>query len=90
MFSKLLLAVVALIRTRGIRLYHYLDDLLLLSRDREQLLIHRSQVISTLLEFAWLLNLEKSHLDPTQSLVFLREHVNAIRSTISLPLEKSQ
>ena len=26
-FSKLLLAVVALIRTRGIRLYHYLDDL---------------------------------------------------------------
>lgn len=60
-FSKVLLAVVALLRVKGVRLHHYLDDLLLLAQDKGQLLKHRSLVISTLQEFGWLLNLEKSH-----------------------------
>lgn len=61
-FSKVLLAVVALIKMKGICLHHYLKDLLLLAQDREQLLHHRDLVISRLLEFGWLLNLKKSHL----------------------------
>lgn len=54
-FSKVLLKAVALIGRRGIRLHHYLDDLLLLSRFSRSLA-------------GWLVNQEKSHLSPTQSL----------------------
>lgn len=87
-FSKVLLSVVALLRIKGVRLHHYLDDLLLLTQNKDQLLEHRSLVISTLQEFGWLLNLEKSHLEPTQSLVFLGAHFNTLEGTISLPEEK--
>lgn len=55
-FSKVLLAVVALIRTRAIHLHQYLDDLLLLSWDRKQLLEHRAKVILTLIACGCLLN----------------------------------
>lgn len=64
-FSKVSLAVVALLRVKGVHLHHYLDDLLLLAQNKGQFLEHRSLVISTLQEFGWLLNLEKSHLEPT-------------------------
>jgi len=67
-FSKVLLAAVALLRTREICLYHYLDDLLLLAQDRDRLLEHRGQVILTFREIGWLLNLEKSQLEPLQFL----------------------
>ena len=87
-FSKVLLAVVALLRIKGVCLHHYLDDLLLLAQDRSQLLEHRDLVIATLQEFGWLLNLEKSHLVPTQSLIFLGALFNTIEGTISLPEEK--
>lgn len=87
-FSKVLLAVLALLRVKGVRLHHYLDNLLLLAQDKGQLLEHRSLVISTLQEFGWLLNLEKSHLEPSQSLVFLGAHLNTVEGTISLPKEQ--
>ena len=87
-FTKVLLAVVAFIRLKGIRLHHYLDDLLLLSQEKDQLLAHRDQVISTLKEFGWLLNLQKSQLEPTQRLVYLGAQFDTVENSISLPLEK--
>lgn len=89
-FSKVLLATVALIRLKGVRLYHYPDDLLILSQNREQLLAHREQVISTLSSFGWLLNLGKSHLDPAQRLIYLGAQFDTVENTISLPLQKIQ
>lgn len=80
--------IVVLIRTEDLCLHHYLDNLLILAQDREQLLPHRAQVISTLPEFGWLLNLEKCHLEPTQSLVYLGAQFDTAENTISLPLEK--
>lgn len=64
-FYKILLALVALIRMRGIRLHHNLHILLLLSQDRRPLVEDRDQVLNVLQEFRWLVNQEKS---PTQSL----------------------
>lgn len=74
-------------KARGIRLHHYLDDLLL-SQDRKQLLEHRAQVISTLQEFGWLLNIEQSHLEPCRPSCFLGAQFNMVRGTISLHEEK--
>lgn len=82
-FSKVLLAVVALIRTRGICLHHYLNDLLL-SQDKEQLLLHRAQVISILLQFGWLLNSENNHPEP--ALVNLGAQFDTVENTISLSM----
>lgn len=42
----------------------------------------------TLLKFVWLLNLEKSHLEPVQRLVYLGAHFDTIENTISLLVEK--
>lgn len=59
-FFKVLLAIATLIRLKGVRLYHYLDDLLVLSQDKYQLLVYREQGISTLFNFGWLLNIGRA------------------------------
>ncbi|XP_073453930.1 uncharacterized protein [Aquarana catesbeiana] len=86
--KQVLLAVVALLRTRRIRLHHYLEDSLLLAKDRNQLLEHRGQLIFALRGFGWFLNLEKNQLEPSQSLVFLGARFDTVRGTIPLPEEK--
>lgn len=68
--------------------YTIIANLLLPSQDRKQLLRHRAQVISTLVAFGWLLNLEKSHLEPTQGFVYLGAQFNKVEYTISLSLEE--
>lgn len=78
----------SLLWVKGIHLHHYLDDLLLMAQDKNQLLEHRGLVISTLQDCGWLLNLEKSHLEPSQFLVFLGAHFKKVKDTISLPEEK--
>lgn len=59
------MVVIVLLRTRGIRIYHYLNDILILARTRQHLLSHLDIVLHTLMEFGWLVNLEKSVLEQT-------------------------
>lgn len=50
-FTKVLIAVLALLRVQGLRVYHYLDNVLLLARDLRGLLTHRVILIDTLQKF---------------------------------------
>ena len=65
-FSRLVAAVVAFLRQKGIRILYYLDDWLLVAKSR---ILLESQLQVTLLvsrALEFLINLEKSSLTPTQ------------------------
>lgn len=87
-FSKLLLAVVAVLRTRGLRVYHYLDDILILADSRALLLQHRELALAVLEDFGWLVNREKSQLEPTQRIIYLGASIDSVQATVALPHAK--
>lgn len=47
-------------------MFHYLEDILLLGKHPAQLLEHRKILLTTLVEYGWIINHQKSHLSPTQ------------------------
>lgn len=50
-FTKVLVAILAPLREKGIRVLHYLDDILVLSQHRQILVIHVQLVLDTLIKF---------------------------------------
>ena len=87
-FTKLLKPVVGFLRQNGCRLIIYLDDMLLLHQDRDQLQ-QVTQLTCQLLESLGLMvNLKKSILTPTQELEFLGFHLCSVTMRLSIPSEK--
>lgn len=63
-FSKILRPVVTQIRSRGLRLVLYVDDFDLFA-PRDAIHAHTQLLLSTLKELGWLVNFEKSSLEPS-------------------------
>lgn len=84
------MTVIGLPRTRDIRVYHYLDDILVLAQSRSLLGVHRDEVLDTLSRFGWLINREKSSLCPTQGLKYLGAMISTYEGTVSLSFEKAR
>ncbi|KAM4770877.1 LOW QUALITY PROTEIN: uncharacterized protein WCC33_002647 [Rhinophrynus dorsalis] len=84
-FTKLLKPVVSLLRSRGVRLIIYLDDMLLMSQDRELLCTHMDWTIRLLTELGFLLNWEKSLTVPSQCVEFLGFMIDSVHTSLSLP-----
>lgn len=70
-FTKVLVAILAPLRVKGILVLHYLDDILILSQHRKILETYLQEVVSTLTRFGWLINFSKSQLIPTQRMTYL-------------------
>ena len=87
-FTKILKPVIGLLRKQGIRLIIYLDDFLLMASTKETLSYHVTLTVTLLEMLGFVVNYQKSHLNPTQSIEFLGFHINSIMLTISLPLDK--
>jgi hypothetical protein len=87
-FTKLLKPVATLLRSMGIRVVIYLDDILLLHQDKEELRNLFNKVLELLQNLGFTINREKCSSAPTQSLVFLGGLLNSVNMTISLPSEK--
>lgn len=87
-FTKVLVAILAPLRERGIRVLHYLDDILVLSQNREVLKNHVQQVMDTLMKHGWLINHAKSQLIPAQKMIYLGALFDTLRKAVSLPPEK--
>lgn len=79
---------IAYLRERGLRVYYYLVDILLLAESRQVLIQHREILLSTLQVFGWLVNWQKSKLQPTQKMVFLGAELDTIQNRVQLPQEK--
>ena len=67
----------------------YLDDWLIHHPDRQVLLRHQAQLISTLDLVGFILNRKKSELDLTQDLQFLRIRLRLDLGEASLPESKA-
>ena len=86
-FTKILKPVIGLLRKQGIRLIIYLDDFLLMASTEETLLYHVPLTVTLLEMLGFVVNYQKSQLNPTQSIEFLGFHINSIMLIISLPLD---
>lgn len=84
-FTKIL---VDHLRLQGIHIHHYLDDILLLSQDKDTLLALWKTTLLTLESFGWLINQEKSHIVLTQSLVYLGAKIDTRMASVTLPRDK--
>ena len=56
---------------QGIRIYQYLDDWLVRARSHQTCLQHTQTLVDLCLELGWLVNKEKSELEPTQVFNFV-------------------
>jgi len=70
-FCKTLRETTQILRTMGIRLNCYMDDLLILGTSKEECLRATRATMEVLEYFGWRINLEKSHLEPTQQIDYL-------------------
>ena len=87
-FTKILNPVIGLLRKQGICLIIYLDDFLLMASTEETLSYHVTLMVTLLEMLGFVVNYQKSQLNPTQSIEFLSFHINSVTLNISLPLDK--
>jgi hypothetical protein len=89
-FTRLLKPVVAVLRSSGIRIVIYLDDLLIMHQDRQHIVKIFNMVLELLKNLAFLIKVEKCSLYPTQALVFLGALLDSKKLTIAVPMKKLQ
>ena len=87
-FSKLLKVPIALVRRLNIRLVIYLDDILLMGRTLEEILMSRDTLIFLLQHLGFVINMKKSVLKPSQQIEFLGLKINTRTMTLVLTEEK--
>ena len=87
-FTKLLKPVVGLLRRLGLRLIIYLDDMLIIANSKEKLIQDRDTTLFLLQNLGFVINWNKSVLDPTQCIEFLGFQVNSQDMMFYLPQHK--
>ena len=69
--SKILPAIITIIRLWGIKIFHYLDDVLVVAHASEEWTAQREVVRKILSEFGCIVNKQKNQLIPTQEIEYL-------------------
>lgn len=87
-FQKLMVTALAPLRKKGVRMVIYLDDILVMEESELRCKNVRDEALRQLVQLGLGINLEKSHLTPTRSLVFLGILVDTQSLMLSLPVEK--
>ena len=87
-FTKTLRPAAALARELGMRVIVYIDDILLMAESREKLCDQTLALVYLLECLGFVINSQKTVLEPTQSLVFLGFTVNSTDMELRLPPEK--
>ena len=86
--TKLLRPVAAWLRSRGVRMIVYLDDILLMAVTPDRLREHVAMTVNLLRDLGFIVNQDKSVLDPRDQLELLGFVVNPQAMTLVLPREK--
>ncbi|CAJ0949104.1 unnamed protein product, partial [Ranitomeya imitator] len=87
-FTKIMVALIAILRVRGLVLFPYLDDILIKAPSFSQAHKSLSIVLDTLARFGWLVNQKKSCLIPSQRIIFLGMLFDARQTRVFLPKDK--
>jgi hypothetical protein len=86
-FTQVLVEVMALIRKKGVFIFPFLDDLLARNQSRPALLSQGGLILNLLASAGFLLNLKKSHLEPSQELVYIGARFRTDLGKAFLPLD---
>jgi hypothetical protein len=70
-FTKMVRPAIQHLRSLGIRIVAYMDDILIIGRTKEETELHTRQAMDLLLELGWKIRLDKSELEPSQNREFL-------------------
>ena len=70
-FTRVTRVVAAFLRRQGIQIFMYLDDWLIVAHDYDTAKRHTDVVVQTASRLGWLVNREKSELEPSQHPTFL-------------------
>ena len=72
---------------RGLKMFAYLDDLLILSKGKTDCWLALNELVNLLCSLGLCINWDKT-IPPTQSLVYLGVQINTVDRSLSLPREK--
>ncbi|XP_063797513.1 telomeric repeat-binding factor 2-interacting protein 1 isoform X1 [Pseudophryne corroboree] len=89
-FTKVMSVMIAHLRSLGVIIVPYLDDLLIKAPSQQMLLQHALLTYNVLVRYGWILNFKKSHLIPSQRLQFLGMILDTVDQRIYLPEQKVQ
>lgn len=84
-YHKVIYVAIRELRKRGVSINHYVDDLLLAAPTKKQLRAMVAQTVSLLEKLGFTINLKKSILEPTQSIVYIGYLINTKEDIITLP-----
>ena len=71
LFTMIVKEVKVMALSRGLRLHQYLDDWLIRSQSWEEALVNTQAVVDLTQSLGWIINQEKSELNPTQVFSFV-------------------
>ncbi|KAN0040691.1 hypothetical protein ACTA71_009029 [Dictyostelium dimigraforme] len=89
-FTMLSRPVLRMLRDTKISVIAYLDDLLIVAPTKEECLTNLKKTMDLLLKLGFKLNLEKSILEPTQSITFLGLEIDSLSMKLLVPKEKKK
>ena len=87
-YTKILKPVIAFLRSSGIKITHYLDDILICADSYEKCSSHLNKTLSLLVSLGFIINKNKSVLIPSQEITHLGYLWNSNSMSIKLPSEK--
>ncbi|MCG8035213.1 MAG: hypothetical protein JAZ03_23955 [Candidatus Thiodiazotropha taylori] len=73
-FTKIVAVVAAHLRMQNMRLAVYLDDWFLVNQIKKFLLLDKTKALNLLVDLGFVINLEKSALQPNQSVIYIGAH----------------
>ncbi|KAM9955051.1 hypothetical protein ACTFIW_008715 [Dictyostelium discoideum] len=89
-FTMLLRPVLRMLRDINVSVIAYLDDLLIVGSTKEECLSNLKKPMDLLVKLGFKLNLEKSVLEPTQSITFLVLQIDSVSMKLLVPKEKKK
>ncbi|KAM9985665.1 hypothetical protein ACTFIZ_012359 [Dictyostelium cf. discoideum] len=89
-FTMLLRPVLRMLRDINVSVIAYLDDLLIVGSTKEECLSNLKKTMDLLVKLGFKLNLEKSVLEPTQSITFLGLQIDSLSMKLLVPKEKKK
>ena len=87
-FTKLMKPALAHLRSKGVRLIAYLDDLLIIGKDKREAEEAYQNAKSLMESLGFVINLEKSQAIGTQKMEFLGFIIDSVSMTFRLPQDK--
>lgn len=89
-FTKILAPIAEFLHVREIRIFPYIDDILIMAENRQLAENQKNMAIQLLVSLGWIINQDKSQLTPSQSMVFIGAHLKTELGVAVLPKERVQ